>query len=159
VLRESPPVLSGKTFSEGFAERLRVVLRRRYQGRLPRAAGLARALNESDPQALPVAAETVRRWMRGLSMPELYRFRSLCRFLRCEPAELSYLLLGHDARPGGKDIGSLDVREALHQLIASAESETLSAAYIVFLMAPGQRAPASGGMCPETVSEPTGDDA
>ena len=159
VLRESRPILSGRSFPEGFAERLRAVLRHRNKGRLPRAAHLARALNESDPLALPVAAETVRRWMRGLSMPELYRFRSLCCFLRCEPAELSYLLLGDDARPSGKDLGPLDIREALHQLIASAESEALSAAYIAVLMASGQKTPASGGVRPATVGEPTGDDA
>ncbi len=149
MLIESSQLLRSRAFSESFAERLRAVLRPRFGGRMPKAAELARALNEFAPASPPVAPETVRRWLRGLSMPELYRFRSLCALLRCEPEELSYLLLLHpesdSGRPSravrvsadGHDHGPSDVREALVRLIASAEDETLSAAYIAFLTAKG----------------------
>jgi hypothetical protein len=138
-----------RAYSEGFAERLRVMLRRRFGGRMPKAAEVARALNTFAPGSPPVAPETVRRWLRGLSVPELYRFRALCAFLHCAPEELAYLLLLHpeiadggSSRANGEstegaDRGSWDVREVLLRLIASAQDETLSAAYIAFLTAQG----------------------
>jgi len=98
---------------------------------------------------LPIAPETVRRWLRGVSVPELHRFRSLCAFLGGQPAELAYLLLlypdhavtrqppghGYVAHRDGR--GQSDLREALHQLVSKADGEVLSAAYMAFLIAPG----------------------
>ena len=142
--------MAGLNYTESFAERLRVALRRRFGGQIPLAAFLARELNQFESHREPVSSETVRRWLRGLSVPELHRFQALCRFLKCEPAEVSYLLLippatdgdggqGHGIDNAKPASGSEDVREALYRLISAADSEVLSAAYMAFLVAPGMK--------------------
>lgn len=145
--------MSSNPYSVGFAARLRTLLRRRFGGSIPSAALVARELNRFDAGNAPLSAETVRRWIRGLSTPELPRFRTLCAFLRCSPAEVSYLLLvqpevdggaGALAEPGCKAVPQ-SVRAALYSLMESADDDVLSAAYLAFLMASGLRRPGTAG--------------
>ena len=78
------PELSPESFASGLRERIRA----HYGGRLPSAGELARALNQADQWRRPVSAETMRRWIRGLSLPELHRVPTLCGWLGCDPAQL-----------------------------------------------------------------------
>lgn len=145
--------MSATPYSVNFAVRLRAVLRRRFAGSIPSAALIARELNRFDASHGPLSAETVRRWIRGLSTPELSRFRTLCAFLKCTPSEVSYLLLVHPESADGNDARSepvnqaapQGVRQALYSLMESADEDVLSAAYLAFLMAPELRRPGASG--------------
>jgi len=137
---------------------------------MPKAAELARALNDFDPDSPPVAPETVRRWLHGLSMPELHRFRSLCAFLNFRPEELTYLLLlnPNAATAGprqtskasfdGVDQGRWNLREALQDLIASAQDDALSAAYIACLTAQSINTRRAGRASASTMARPEDDE-
>lgn len=59
-----------------FARKLRLALRQRY-GRCPTAKFLADQFNLKARYCPPISSETARRWMNGLSMPELHRFAVL----------------------------------------------------------------------------------
>jgi len=141
--------------AELFAERLRVLLRRRFGGGLPKAARVARAFSDECPgrSSGVVAPETVRRWMRGLSLPDLQRFGGLCRFLRLTPTEVCYLALIHHGEAlsapapqvQGAPAIAFDVRAALHALIDSADREALTAAYLASLAATHLHQNGAGG--------------
>lgn len=73
---------------ESFANTLRERIRALHDGRLPSAGDLARALNAVDGWRRPVSTETMRRWIRGLSLPELHRVPALCEWLGCAPDDL-----------------------------------------------------------------------
>ena len=131
-------------YSEVFADRLRVLLRRRSGGKLPKAAALASALRECSASAdgRGVSPETVRRWIRGLAVPEAFRLSQLCRFLQLTPTEVSYLLVseavhrrGASAKRGAVDDSRpVDVRAVLHDWIDTIDDKALSAAYLSYLM-------------------------
>jgi len=123
-------------FADGFSERLRGVLRRKHAGKLPKAAQLARRFNASrSGQHHPVSAEAVRRWIRGLSTPELERFSHLCACLELNRDEVVMLLglvggvsaereaLVSSARPVRPGI-----RSVLHDLIDAVDERLLLAA-------------------------------
>lgn len=50
-------------------------------GRMPSAAVLARDFNFRSGDLSPITAETARRWIRGLSMPEMERLKLLIEWL------------------------------------------------------------------------------
>jgi hypothetical protein len=54
--------------SDVFSEKLREGLRKRY-GRLPSAAFVAIHFNRHSKAEKPISQETMRRWIRGISMP------------------------------------------------------------------------------------------
>lgn len=143
-----PAESSAQERPEIFAARLRLFLRRRFAGDLPSAAQVARALNLHDRAASPhaIVAETVRRWMRGLSTPDLQRFGQLCRFLELSPEEVCHLALidlslsgsvsatGHNGKRAA--VAAPDIRALLHDLVDRAEGEWLAAAYLAYLATP-----------------------
>lgn len=56
-----------------------------YYGRIPSAAILARDFNlRSHNQIAPISAETARRWIRGVSMPEMEKLAILAEWLHME---------------------------------------------------------------------------
>jgi len=84
---------------ETFAAALRSRIRARHNGGLPSASELARALNHIDQWRRPVSPETMRRWIRGLSLPELHRVPALCDWLGCSPGDL-FASAGGESAPG-----------------------------------------------------------
>lgn len=84
-----------------FASFLRERLRALEGGALPSAAELARRFNEMNRWEQPISAETMRRWLHGLALPELSRFASLCAMLRCDPKELLSRLTSPDVANNG----------------------------------------------------------
>ncbi len=66
--------------SDIFSEKLREGLRKRY-GRLPSAAFVAIHFNRHSKAEKPISQETMRRWMRGVSMPSYQHLFSLSTWL------------------------------------------------------------------------------
>lgn len=143
MLREVKTTVA-PTYNEVFADRLRVLLRRKFGGSLPKAAELAAALGDrSLPSDAPrVSAESVRRWMRGISVPEALRLTQLCQALDLVPSEVCYLLMidGANVRGGARALYAdsapwpTDVRAALHEWIDTVDDGALSGAYLGFLL-------------------------
>ncbi len=71
-------------FARFMRERLRIV----NEGELPSVSIVTARFNHIDNWQRPVSAEGVRRWMRGMSLPELSRLPALCRMLKCTPADV-----------------------------------------------------------------------
>ena len=90
---------------ENFSHGLRSRIRARHDGDLPSASELARALNQADQWRRPVSAETMRRWIRGLSLPELHRVPALSQWLDCSPGDL--FLLASAESPADAALGRL----------------------------------------------------
>lgn len=59
-----------------------------HYGRMPSAAVVSRDFNFRCPQLAPISQETARRWIRGLSLPEVERLATLVSWLRLNPNEL-----------------------------------------------------------------------
>ena len=74
--------------NERFARFLRDRLRIVNDGELPSVSIVTARFNHIDNWQRPVSAEGVRRWMRGMSLPELSRLPALCRMLKCTPADI-----------------------------------------------------------------------
>ena len=74
--------------NERFARFLRERLRDVNEGELPTVSIITARFNHLDGWQRPVSAESVRRWMRGLSLPELSRLPALCRMLHCTPVDV-----------------------------------------------------------------------
>ena len=74
--------------NERFARFLRDRLRIVNEGELPSVSIVTARFNHIDNWQRPVSAEGVRRWMRGMSLPELSRLPALCRMLKCTPADI-----------------------------------------------------------------------
>lgn len=74
--------------NQRFARFLRDRLREVNEGELPSVSIVTARFNHLDGWQRPVSAESVRRWMRGLSLPELSRLPALCRMLRCTPIDI-----------------------------------------------------------------------
>lgn len=66
-----------------FAKELALRLVEHY-GRIPSAAVLARDFNLKNRQFDPISQETARRWIRGISLPELDRLKTLVDWLNIE---------------------------------------------------------------------------
>ena len=66
-----------------FSKSLRDSLKERY-GKLPSANVVARDFNLIAFDVNPVSQETVRRWMRGISMPEDLRLKVLSNWLQLD---------------------------------------------------------------------------
>ncbi|MBU3693351.1 MAG: hypothetical protein FGM40_00795 [Rhodocyclaceae bacterium] len=144
-------------FAEVFSDRLRATLRRRSGGRLPKAVELAAAFNEATQRlgGKRLPAETMRRWMRGLSVPDLPNFSRLCCFLSMSPAEVSQLLLtdfqsveSHAKGSSQGDVGPRNIRSTLHELIDRIDDDTLSVAYTVLLASQGVHQIGADGRVP-----------
>jgi hypothetical protein len=71
-------------FGRYLRERLRIV----NDGEIPPVAVVTARFNHLDAWQRPVSAESVRRWMRGISLPELSRLPALCRMLQCTPGDI-----------------------------------------------------------------------
>ena len=74
--------------NERFARFLRDRLRIVNDGELPSVSIVTARFNHIDNWQRPVSAEGVRRWMRGMSLPELSRLPALCRMLKCTPGDV-----------------------------------------------------------------------
>lgn len=70
-----------------FGEALRTVLRRRY-GRLPSAAFVTNQFNRRITGVNGVSGETIRRWIRGMSMPRYDHLEVLGEWLEMDFQEL-----------------------------------------------------------------------
>jgi hypothetical protein len=74
--------------SDVFSERLREGLRKRY-GRLPSAAFVAIHFNRRSKAEKPISQETMRRWIRGISMPGYQHLFTLSTWLTLNVNEIS----------------------------------------------------------------------
>jgi len=84
--------------NERFAVRLRQAIRSSHGGRLPSSARLARELNQLDGWRRPLSSETVRRWIRGICVPELHRVPAIYKLLGRDQALLSFVLTDEPAQ-------------------------------------------------------------
>ena len=99
--------------NQRFARYLRDRLREVNDGELPSVSVVTARFNHLDGWQRPVTSESVRRWMRGLSLPELSRLPALCRMLRCTPIDIVDALgLAEEMVAAGEDEGSADEAEA-----------------------------------------------
>lgn len=75
-----------------FAKQLRLCIKREYAGKIPSYSLIARdyALRSSGYNA--VSAETIRKWMQGISVPQSTRLRTLIQWLGGELAEVLQLV-------------------------------------------------------------------
>lgn len=76
---------------QSFAKQLRLCVKRAYSGRIPSYSVIARdyALRSSNGGA--VSAETIRKWMLGISVPQSSRLHTLIQWLGIELAEVLHL--------------------------------------------------------------------
>lgn len=72
-----------------FARFLRARLLLASEGCLPAVSVITARFNQCENGLRPVSSETVRRWLRGLSLPELSRLPALCRLLGCSPIDIA----------------------------------------------------------------------
>jgi hypothetical protein len=59
-----------------------------HYGRMPSAAVVARDFNFRSPHLAPISQETARRWIRGLSVPEIERLSILATWLKIDVKEI-----------------------------------------------------------------------
>jgi len=59
-----------------------------HYGRMPSAAVVARDFNFRSPHLSPISQETARRWIRGLSVPEIERLSILATWLKIDVKEI-----------------------------------------------------------------------
>ena len=59
-----------------------------HYGRMPSAAVVSRDFNFRCPQLSPISQETARRWIRGLSLPEVERLATLVSWLQLDPLQI-----------------------------------------------------------------------
>ncbi len=71
-----------------FARYMRERLREVSGGEIPPVSVVTARFNHIDAWQRPVSAESVRRWIRGISLPELSRLPALCRMLNCTPGDI-----------------------------------------------------------------------
>lgn len=69
---------------EAFAAQLRARLRKRFRGKLPSAAIVAREFNLRADGLLPISQESTRRWIRGNSIPDAPRLAVLAAWLNLD---------------------------------------------------------------------------
>jgi transcriptional regulator with XRE-family HTH domain len=68
---------------DAFSKELCLRLIENY-GRIPSAAVFARDFNLKNRQFSPISQETARRWIRGISVPELDRLKTLVEWLNMD---------------------------------------------------------------------------
>ena len=141
-------------FTEVFADRLRLVIRRRFGRKLPSASVLAAALNTAHrlPDLREVPAETVRRWVRGVSVPDVPNLSRLCHAFDLQPAEVCDLLLIRfwvAERGAALDKESAtcsrSLRCVLHELVDQMDEETLTQACLSLVKGQGMHQIGAGG--------------
>lgn len=96
---------------QNFSKQLKICVKRAYSGKIPSYAVIARDYSlRANGEA--VSAETIRKWMQGISVPQSGRLRTLIQWLGFELAEALHLvaenshkktnmrLSTHDSVPG-----------------------------------------------------------
>jgi len=82
-------------FKNYFISKFRSALVSKY-GKVPSCTFIANEFNLNANDCQPVASETVRRWLTGVSLPEIHRLPTLCQILNVNPdhfINLDYLNL------------------------------------------------------------------
>lgn len=72
------------SFKSHFISRFRSALISKY-GKVPPCTFIANEFNLNANDCPPVASETVRRWLTGMSLPEIHRLATLCQILNVNP--------------------------------------------------------------------------
>lgn len=74
-----------------FAKQLRLCIKRAYSGRIPSYSIIARDYALRSTNGGAVSAETIRKWMLGISVPQSSRLHTLIQWLGIELAEVLHL--------------------------------------------------------------------
>lgn len=99
----------------------------RYYGRNPSAAMVARDFNLRSRSESPISQEAARKWMRGLTVPELAKMQVLAEWLNLdlraldsneEPASDPNGLLHRSGSPTLDSVSDLNLRERLVGMVA-----------------------------------------
>lgn len=80
--------ISEDAINQRFARFLRERLKQANNNEMPAVSTITARFNHIDNWQRPVSPETMRRWVRGLSLPELSRLPALCRLLACSPIDI-----------------------------------------------------------------------
>lgn len=72
------------SFKNHFISKFRLALITKY-GKVPTCTFIANEFNLNAINCHPVASETVRRWLTGVSLPEIHRLATLCKTLNVNP--------------------------------------------------------------------------
>jgi hypothetical protein len=70
-------------FREKFVENLRNALLKKY-GKIPSYTFIANEFNLKATRCNPISSETAKRWLTGVSVPELHRLAVLCNMLNVQ---------------------------------------------------------------------------
>jgi CRISPR/Cas system endoribonuclease Cas6 (RAMP superfamily) len=70
-------------FREQFVENLRNALLKKY-GKIPSYTLIANEFNLKANRCNPISPETAKRWLTGVSVPELHRLAVLCQVLNVQ---------------------------------------------------------------------------
>jgi hypothetical protein len=70
-------------FKEKFVENLRNALIKKY-GKIPSYTFIANEFNLKATHCNPISSETAKRWLTGVSVPELHRLAVLCHVLNVQ---------------------------------------------------------------------------
>lgn len=101
-----------------FAKQLRLCIKRAYSGRIPSNSIIARDYALRSTNGGAVSAETIRKWMLGISVPQSSRLHTLIQWLGIELAEVLHL----NAEKPTKDINSnglmYPINRANHTLLS-----------------------------------------
>jgi len=91
---------------QSFAKQLSICIKRAYAGKTPSYAVIARDYALSSKSGDHVSAETIRKWMQGISVPQSSRLRTLIPWLGFELAEVLDLVT-EQTMPNSIDSGHL----------------------------------------------------
>lgn len=73
-----------ENFRKNFIFNFRDALIKKY-GKVPPSSFIANEFNQISPDSPPLSSETVRRWLTGVSLPEIHRLAILCKALNVHP--------------------------------------------------------------------------
>ena len=71
-------------FKNHFISKFRLALISKY-GKVPACTFIANEFNLNAIDCPPVSSETIRRWLTGVSLPEIHRLATLCQTLNVNP--------------------------------------------------------------------------
>lgn len=91
---------------QSFATQLNICIKRAYAGKTPSYAVIARDYALRSKSGDHVSAETIRKWMHGISVPQSSRLRTLIPWLGFELAEVLDLVT-EQTMPNSSDSGHL----------------------------------------------------
>jgi hypothetical protein len=129
-LREYQEHLMRITATRHVAQKFARALNRglfRYYGRNPSAAMVARDFNLRSRSESPISQEAARKWMRGLTVPELAKMQVLAEWLNLdlraldgneEPAADSAGLMHRGTTPSLDSVSDANLRERLNTIVA-----------------------------------------